>query len=126
MWTASSTRISCSARFTTPRVAPSSAHASLAAALFAVATAAWCPFEADFALAVVYVPARKKMRGALPAGAAPRGVLGAAAVALEEPKSDRAREDVSAEQEVSADQEESANQKESVLEGPRKEGGQSE
>ena len=101
-------------------VAPSSAHASLAAALFAAAAAAWCPFVADFALAVVYGPARKKMRGALPAGAAPRGVFGAAAVALEEPQGDRAREDVSAEQEVSADQEES------VLEGPRKEGDQSE
>ena len=60
------------------------------------------------------------MRGALPAGAAPRGVFGAAAVALEAPQGDRACEDVSAEQEVSADQEES------VLEGPRKEGDQSE
>lgn len=107
-------------------VAPSSAHASLAAALFAAAAAAWCPFVADFALAVVYGPARKKMRGALPAGAAPRGVFGTAAVALEEPQGDRAREDVSAEQEVSADQEESVNQQESVLEDPRKGGGQSE
>ena len=93
---------------------------------FAAAAAAWCPFVADFALAVVYGPARKKMRGALPAGAAPRGVFGAAAVALEEPQGDRAREGVSAEQEVSADQEESDNQRESVLEGPRKEGDQSE
>lgn len=99
---------------------------------FAAAAAAWCPFVADFALAVVYGPARKKMRGALPAGAAPRGVFGAAAVALEEPQGDRAREDVSAEQEVSADQEESAdqedsaNQKDSTLEDPRKGGGQSE
>ena len=113
-------------------VAPSSAHASLAAALFAAAAAAWCPFVADFALAVVYGPARKKMRGALPAGAAPRGVFGAAVVALEEPQGDRAREDASAEQEVSADQEEtadqedSANQKDSTLEDPRKGGGQSE
>ena len=107
-------------------VAPSSAHASLAAALFAAAAAAWCPFVADFALAVVYGPARKKMRGALPAGAAPRGVFGTAAVALEEPQGDRAREDASAEQEVSADQEDSANQKDSTLEDPRKGGGQSE
>ena len=52
--------------------------------------------------------------------------LALAAVALEEPQGDRAREDVSAEQEVSADQEESANQKESTLEDPRKGGGQSE
>lgn len=87
---------------------------------------------ADFALAVVYGPARKKMRGALPAGVAPRGVFGAAAVALEEPQGDRAREDASADQEVSADQEETAdqedsvNQKESTLEDPRKGGGQSE
>ena len=81
---------------------------------------------ADFTLAVVYGPARKKMRGALPAGAAPRGVFGAAAVALEEPQGDRAREDVSTEREVSVDQEESANQEESALEGPRKEGDQSE
>lgn len=87
---------------------------------------------ADFALAVVYGPARKKMRGALPAGGAPRGVFGAAALALEEPQGDRAREGVSAEQEVSADQEEtadqedSANQKDSTLEDPRKEGDQNE
>lgn len=107
-------------------VAPSSAHASLAAALFAAAAAAWCPFVADFSLAVVYGPARKKMRGVLPAGAAPRGVFGAATVALEEPQGDRVREDVSAEQEVSADQEESADQEDSTLEDPRKGGGQSE
>ena len=101
-------------------VAPSSAHASLAAALFAAAAAAWCPFVADFALAVVYGPARKKMRGALPVGTAPRGEFGAAAAALEEPQGDRACEDASAEQEVLADQEDS------VLEDPRKEGDQSE
>ena len=86
----------------------------------AAAAAAWCPFVADFALAVVYGPARKKMRGALPVGTAPRGEFGAAAAALEEPQGDRACEDASAEQEVLADQEDS------VLEDPRKEGDQSE
>ena len=113
-------------------VAPSSAHASLAAALFAAAAAAWCPFVADFALAVVYGPARKKIQGTLPPGAAPRGAFGAAAAALEEPQGDRAcknasdGQNVSAEQNASDEQEEPAEQKDSVLEDLRKEGDQSE
>ena len=83
-------------------VSPSSAHASLAAALFAAAAAAWCPFVADFALAVVYGPARAKMRSALPSGtAAPRGARGGVRAALEKPRSDAACEDALVRQEES-------------------------